>query len=71
MCLPTLQKISTFETGVTALPADLMKVAIDEDAITDIKGMHHKQEDDAVKHGGNGALEDEAEGHNGGGHSCP
>ena len=33
--------------------------------------MHHKQEDDAVKHGGDGALEDEAEGHDCCCHCCP
>ena len=48
-----------------------MEVAVDEDAISHVKGMHHKQEDDAVKHGCNGTLEDEAEGHNGSCYSCP
>ena len=48
-----------------------MQITIDEDSIAHIKGVHHKQEDDAVKHGGNGALEDEAECHNGCGYSCP
>ena len=51
--------------------ADLVKVSIDEDSVTDIKGMHHKEEDDAVKHGSNSILEDEAERHNGSCHSSP
>jgi len=49
----------------------LVQISIDEYAISHIKSMHHKQEDDAVKHGGNGALEDEAEGNNCCCHCCP
>ena len=57
--------------GRQTCAADLVQVAIDEDTIPDIKSMYHKQEDDAVKHGRNGILEDEAERHNGSCHCCP
>ncbi len=51
--------------------AHLVEVPIDKDAIAHIKGVYHKQEHHAVKHGGNGALEDEAEGNNCCCHRCP
>lgn len=54
-----------------ARAADLVQIPIDEDTIPNIKSVHHKQEDDAVKHGGDSVLEDEAERHDGGCHCCP
>lgn len=48
---------------LSAGQAHLVQISIDEDAIPHIKGVDHEEEDHAVKHGCNGALEDEAEGH--------
>ena len=51
--------------------ADLVQISIDEDTVPNIKSVHHKQEDDTVKHGGNSVFEDETERHDGSCHCGP